>query len=311
MNTRNISTKLSLVIAGAICLLSVSLVYAQSNRTWVSPSGDDSNNCTAAKPCRTFAGALTKTNADGEIVVQSSGGFGPVTIDKSITIDGAGNYAGIQAGSESNAITIQATGSDVVVLRGLTLSGLGSGSYGVRASTSYAVLHVENCVISNFVNGGISPGPTAAIFIQDTVISECGRGISLDWGGKAVIDHCRLENNGTGLYLLLGTQVTVSNTVASGNANSGFETDWGTLNIESCVASNNGTGIYVHLAPSPNGPAIAVVSHSTVTNNQIGLRQDCVSVCGSVPSVLYSRGNNTVQGNGTDVSGTITPLNGT
>jgi hypothetical protein len=278
--------------------------FAQSNRTWVSPSGDDANNCSHTNPCKTFSGALAKTNAGGEIVARDSGGFGQVTINKSVTINGGGNFAGIQAGSENNAITIQAASSDVVVLRGLTLSGLGSGSYGVRASTSYAVLHVENCAISNFVNGGISPGPTAAVFIQDTVISECGRGISLDWGGKAVIDHCRLENNGTGLYLLLGTQVTVSNTVASGNKNSGFEVDWGELNIESCVVSHNGTGIYSTVVPSPNGPSIVAVSNSVVTNNQnYGFRQ-------SGTSVFYSRGNNTLRGNGTDVSGAITPLGG-
>ncbi len=99
--------------------------------------------------------------------------------------------------------------------------------------------------------------------------------------------------------------MTVSETVASGNTNYGFEVDWGDLNIESCVVSNNGTGIYSTVVPSPNGPSTVTVSKSIVTNNlNYGFRQ-------SGTSVFYSRGNNTVRGNGTDTSGTITPLAGT
>jgi nitrous oxidase accessory protein NosD len=305
MNTRNIFGKFSIVSAASICLLGGALAQGQANRTWVSPSGDDSNNCAAAKPCRTFAGALTKTNSAGEIVVQESGAFGRVTIDKSITIDGGGKYAGIQtSGSAERAITIQAGSSDVVVLRGLTLKGIGLGAHGIYAAASIGALHVENCAISNF-GGGIEPHGTPAVFIQETTIRECGQGVSMIWsGGKALIEHSRLENNGTGLYLLQGPQVTVRDTVASGNTYSGFQVDWGYLNIENCAVANNATGIYSTTVPSPNGPSTVVVSNSVVTNNQYGFRQ-------SGTSTFFSRVNNTLSGNGTDVSGTITPLAGT
>jgi hypothetical protein len=286
-------------------LLGLSEVHAQLDRTWVSPSGNDTNNCSINKPCRTFAGAIQKTNAGGEIVVQESGGFGPVTINKSITIDGGGKYAGIQTPSGGDAITVQAGSSDVVVLRGLTINGLGTGAIGVDTTSSLSSLQVDSCVIKDFTTKGIYATSTT-VLIYDTLITECGlRGIDIESSSKAVVEHSRLENNGTGLYLLLGSQVTVRETVAAGNANYGFQVDWGDLNIQGCVASNNGTGIYATVVPSPNGPSTVTVSNSTVTNNQnYGFQQ-------SSTAVFYSRGNNTVRGNGTDTSGTITQLAGT
>jgi hypothetical protein len=293
----------------AIVLLASSR-SAAANRTWVALSGDDNNACTNANPCKTFTGALAKTSAGGEIVVKESGNFGAVTINKSVTIDAGGKYAGIQAGSGNNAVTIQAGNTDVIVLRGLTIKGLGVGSNGISAAAFSGVLHVENCAISNFTVAGIFVG-AGTLFVHDTVVSECGDwGISMINGGRAVIEHTRLENDNTGIFLLLGAQVTVHSSVASGNARSGFETGWGTLNLENCVASNNGTGVVANMTPSPNGPTIVVISNSVVTNNQTGLLQTCVNLCSDAPSVIYSRGNNTVTGNNTDVSGTITPLGG-
>lgn len=311
MKTRNIFYKLSCAMTFVAIVLLASSRGAAANRTWGALSGDDNNACSNANPCKTFTGALAKTNAGGEIVVQESGNFGAVTINKSITIDAGGKYAGIQAGSGNNAVTIQAGNTDVVIfLRGLTIKGLGVGWSGISAPAFTGVLHVENCAISNFTVAGIFGG-AGTLFVHDTVISECGDwGISMINGGRAMIEHTRLENNNTGIFLLLGAQVTVHSSVASGNAGSGFETGWGTLNLENCVASNNGTGVKANMAPSPNGPTIVVISNSVVTNNQTGLLQSCVNVCSDSPSVIYSRRNNTVAGNNTDISGTITPLGG-
>jgi hypothetical protein len=310
MNTRNIGNRLSIAMTLVAFVLLASARSAAANRTWVALSGDDNNACSNANPCKTFAGALAKTSAGGEIDVKESGNFGAVTINKSVTIDAGGNYAGIQVSSGAIGVTIQAGNTDVIVLRGLTIKGLDVGQVGIVASFA-GVLHVENCALSAFIADGIFGGGPLTLFIQDTVISECAsRAIDLENGGRAVIEHTRLENNGTGILLLQGVQVTVRNSVASGNKNSGFETDWGTLNLENCVASNNGTGVVALMAPSPNGPTIVVISNSVVTNNQTGLRQACVNVCSDAPSVIYSRGNNTVAGNNTDISGTITPLGG-
>jgi len=319
MTTPNIFTRLSLIAAAAICLLSISPARAQSNRTWVAPSGDDNNPGTNAKPCKTFAGALAKTNAGGEIVVKESGGFGRVTINKSITIDGGGKYAGIQVSGNGNSavagVKIQAGNNDVIVLRGLTIKGLDFGTDGVD-DESAGVLHVENCAISGVSGLGIFFVEPGTLFVQDTVISECALGaIHIINGGSILIERSRLKNNGQGISSGEGAQVTVRSTVASGNAKSGFETNWGTLNLENCVASNNGSGVVADQVPLGDGihpgPAIVVISNSVVTNNLVGLLQTCCAGGFSDQIVvMYSRGNNTVTGNGTDISGTITPLGG-
>jgi hypothetical protein len=304
MNQLKLNFSFRMITVIAVCVLGCSIASAQADRTWVSPSGDDANNCSVTKPCRTFAGAIVKTNSGGQIVVKNSGGFGPVTIDRSITIDGAGKYAGIEAPANGDGISSGAGSSfsDIVVLRGLTIIGRATSNYGISES-SITALHVENCVIRGFRFAGIFAGHTAT-FIEDTVVSESGKGIEL--GVESVtIERCRLTNNSIGLDLLETALVTARDTIASGNTSAGFEVDSGTLNLESCVAANNGTGVFSTTVPSLNRPSTVVVSNSIVTNNKnFGFRQDGASV-------FLSRGNNTVSGNGTDTSGTITPLAGT
>src|SRR5262245_48964588 len=74
----------------AFAFVGTSAAYAQATRTWVSGVGDDVNPCSRTAPCKTFAGAISKTAAGGEISVLDPGGFGGVTITKSITINGEG-----------------------------------------------------------------------------------------------------------------------------------------------------------------------------------------------------------------------------
>src|SRR5437870_2432939 len=108
-----------------LSLLSIgitSLAHAQATRTWVSGVGDDVNPCSRTAPCKTFAGAISKTAAGGEIDALDPGGFGAVTITKAITIDGAGTNASILA-STTNGIVINAGAADVVILRNLSING--------------------------------------------------------------------------------------------------------------------------------------------------------------------------------------------
>jgi nitrous oxidase accessory protein NosD len=302
MNQPKLNFGFRMITVIAIGVFGCSIASAQADRTWVSPSGDDANNCSVTKPCRTFAGALAKTNSGGQIVVKNSGGFGSVTIDRSITIDGAGKYAAIQAPANENGITIQVNGSDIVVLRGLTIIGRATSKSGVEAGIPFAALHVESCVIRGFPLAGIHLFAKAS-FIEDTVVSESGKGIDLE-SGSATIERCRLTNNSTGLFLFTAGSAAVRDTIASGNTSAGFEVDEGILNLETCAAANNGTGVF-SINASSTSDCVVVVSNSIVTNNQnFGFRQ------GS-PSLFFSRGNNTVFGNGVNTSGTITPLGGT
>src|SRR5688500_15525820 len=149
------------------CLFIATSLSAQATRTWVSGVGDDVNPCSRTAPCKTFAGAISKTAVNGEIAVLDPGGYGGVTITKSITIDGTGTYASIAAGS-GNAIIVNVAVNvndplRKVRIRGLSLNGTGSCGVGCGTSTGLngirfingSALHVEDTVIDGFVNNGI------------------------------------------------------------------------------------------------------------------------------------------------------------
>src|SRR5690242_13770082 len=120
----------SIIMALAICLWS-SIVWAQASRTWVSGVGDDANPCSRTAPCKTFAGAISKTAAGGEISVLDPGGYGAVTITKAITLNGSGTLASILA-SGTNGVIVNAGAGDVVILRNLSINGGGTGLNGIR-----------------------------------------------------------------------------------------------------------------------------------------------------------------------------------
>src|SRR5881628_2518114 len=105
-----------------LILAAVAPAHAQATRTWVSGVGDDLNPCSRTAPCKTFAGAISKTAAGGEISALDPGGFGAVSINKSITISGDGTLAGILATLGSNGVTVNAGANDVVILRSLSIN---------------------------------------------------------------------------------------------------------------------------------------------------------------------------------------------
>src|SRR5215471_15621037 len=95
------------VLGAVIVAMTAPAAYAQANRTWVSGVGDDVNPCSRTAPCKTFAGAISKTAAGGFINVLDPGGFGAVTITKSLTIDGSGgSLAGMLTASDITGLVI-------------------------------------------------------------------------------------------------------------------------------------------------------------------------------------------------------------
>src|SRR6266478_5865645 len=118
---KSIRLAINVLAVCVACLICSSLAQAQATRTWVSGVGDDVNPCSRTAPCKTFAGAISKTAAGGEISVLDPGGFGAVTITKSITINGDGTLAGLLA-SLTNGIIVNAGVNDKVVIRGLSIN---------------------------------------------------------------------------------------------------------------------------------------------------------------------------------------------
>lgn len=304
-----------LMFIGLLSLFSVSPAGAQASRTWVSGVGDDANPCSRTAPCKTFAGAISKTAAGGEISVLDPGGFGAVTITKSISIIAEGAEGGLLV-SGTNGIVINAGASDVVHLRGLIIEGVGTGLNGIRFLAG-AALHVENCLITDFRAGsagnghGISfqPGGSSELYVSDTVIGNNGTGSN--GGGilvkptstgsaRVVLNRVRMENNVFGLQAngtgsTGGIKATVFDSVAAGNSFSGFTGTMSAggavvdLTIDRSVSANNGTtGVAA-------GGSLTTVrfSNMTVTGNGTGLL--------AVNSgVLASYSNNQVDGNTTD-----------
>ena len=174
---RRLSTLFALTF---MLLLTASVAYGQSQRTFVSTTGSDANTaslCSAANPCRSFGAALSVTNTNGEIIALTSGGYGAVTVNKGVQITApTGVYAAITA-SSGDAITVNAPAGAVVVLRGLTLNSQGA-SIGINA-TAVGALHIEGCIVNGFLDTGIAVLLTAnssQIFIKDTIVRNNGYG---------------------------------------------------------------------------------------------------------------------------------------
>src|SRR4051812_1422269 len=191
-------------LAFVACMsLGSSLAFAQATRTWVSGVGDDVNPCSRTAPCKTFAGAISKTAAGGEIDALDDGGFGTLTITKSLTIDGGGHIASV-LGSGTNGIVVNdslsvAPGTAVVTLRNIAINGAGttSGIVGVRMFSGAALI-LENVHVFGFQVG-----------IQTEV-------------GKTTVSHSTFTNN--------------SNiAVRSMNASS--------LNVEASMINTNNIGV--------------------------------------------------------------------
>jgi hypothetical protein len=179
-------------LAVACFTLAMTMVCQAQSRTWVSGVGDDMNPCSRTAPCKTWAGAFSKTAINGEIDALDPGGYGTLTISKSITIEGtfgAGFGSTLASGLTGFIVNINTTANDplrTVRLRNLSINGTGvSGTVGTRTgitgvrvlSTTAAntVVFVENTVISDFSNRGISFEATSGgkLFVTDTV-RNCG-----------------------------------------------------------------------------------------------------------------------------------------
>jgi hypothetical protein len=168
---------LSATILGTILvpLLQASPAQAQATRTWVSGVGDDINPCSRTAPCKTFAGAISKTATGGEINCLDPGGFGAVTITKSITIDCRGTFASILA-SGTNGVVVNVTEGSVVKLRNLWINGTGTGLNGIQSINGAGRIHVDNVLISGFrmKDIDIASTSTAEVYSSNTRVFEIG-----------------------------------------------------------------------------------------------------------------------------------------
>jgi Right handed beta helix region len=263
--------RISFLLGLGLLLIVASSAHAQPPRTWVSESGNDDNDCSRPLPCKTFAGAISKTAARGEISVLDPGDFGSVTITKSITINGGSALAGIQVGG-ANAVIVNVTAPvtvdpGVVILRGLSINGGGvvdpvtgspvPGLNGIRYLAGTRLV-IENCSIYGFSQSGIEVSLTGAknLVVKNSALTDDVAGINL--------------TNTTGA----GTLAQVTNSLIAGN-----------------------TGFGVHAA----GKSTISVANSLLTNNGVAVQVEFDAVTGTQGTVRLS--NNEIFDNGTGIVG--------
>lgn len=235
-----------------VVLLQVSLsASAQATRTWVSGVGDDANPCSRTAPCKTFAGAISKTAASGEINVIDPGGYGGVTITKAITISGDGSMAGVAA-SLTNGIVINAGVSDIVTLRNLVLDGFGTGLSGIRVVQAKAVI-IDRVNILGFDTAGIQTvSPTLAnVLVNNSTIAN-NSGIAIHAAsGSITVENSMLVSNGIAVQVNPGATVRLSNNGVYNNQTGFFCNGGGTLaTAGDNRKSNNVGGVVTPCAPN-------------------------------------------------------------
>ena len=203
-------------------VLAVYPVFSQATRTWVSGVGDDVNPCSRTAPCKTLAGAISKTAIGGEISVLDPGGFGSVTITKSITIDGGGIKGSILS-SGTNGIIINAP-DGLVTIRNFSINGTGTtlGTNGIRV-IAVKKLNVESCVLANFSANGMdvnpassSTGAAAEVVIDNVTIHNAVTGINVS-GGQVSISNSLVTGCTTGITAKAGTSAYLSRNVITRN----------------------------------------------------------------------------------------------
>lgn len=291
-----------------LVLLALALpAQAQFNRVYASArSGNDLNSCNSiTSPCQTFQGAANQVAAGGSIIVLDTGGYGPVTITKALTIDAPGGVIAFIHPPSGSGVTVNAGSTDVVILRGLSVN-TNSGTFAGIDFVAGGTVRIENCVIHGFASGIRQQGP-GLLFVRDTTVRSCSTGINIGTGlsgpAKVFVERCRLKGGSYGMITGGNSRTNVRDCNVSGNSQAGLALDsnvngsFGELNIEDCLLAHNGVGI-TSLAYG-GGLGQVRVSNSTVTNNTTGLWANGGS--------LLSRANNTVEGNTTNTTGTITP----
>jgi hypothetical protein len=282
-------------------VLASSPAAAQATRTWVSGVGDDANPCSRTAPCKTWAGAISKTIAGGEIDALDPAGFGALTITKAITLDGGGGQVASVLVSGANGITVAAGTSDVVILRNLRINGLNSGINGI-AFNSGAQLNVENCEIFGFTQNGINANttttPQSELYVTNTTITNSGNGIALATtpGLYGVIDHTNIFNvgtngiagsNGSVDFTITNSTISSASTAVKAGAATAFNIDTSTIFLNNTAFNASASGAQIRISNN--------LIYSNAANFTIATGAN-----------ILSSGNNRISKDGTSPSGVVT-----
>lgn len=275
------------------------MAYGQATRTWVSGVGDDVNPCSRTAPCKTFAGAISKTAKDGEISVLDPGGFGTITITKSITINGTHGqgYGSILAALAPQGVLVNITDvNDVrkaVRLNALHINGASTGTSGVRVIAANQVF-INDTIIDGFTTRGVDlnlTATTAQVYITDTQIRKTNVGVrATTTSGFAlmIMNNVKIEN-GASHGVEIGTNgfATIKDSSITLNSGSGV------------FISGNGEANVINTLLAHNSLAGVNASGATAKARLIGnqILQNGSSILITAGATVNSDGQNRVFGN--------------
>jgi hypothetical protein len=278
----------SLSVAGLMLLFAIDPVQAQVpqlSRSYVSRTGSDGADCTQATPCASFATAIDKTNASGEVNAVDTGNYTSFTVSKSLVVKANGAVAAVTPFTVG--VTVSAGANDVVILSGLEINGLSNGgTIGIRIISAKEV-HIIDCHILGGSQAGIRDERTAAgsvLIVRDTNIHDSG-GVGIALAGsniRATLDNVHANANNYGIAMTSGNSMNVNRSAFTGNRTAGVEGDLGArLLIENSVINNN-------LAAGASSSSSVVLNNSSVLYNGGA----------GINGPFYSYGNNRIGGNG-------------
>ena len=289
----------SLIAVFSLCLFESGVAHAQAARTWVSGVGDDADPCTRTAPCKTFAGAISKTAAGGEISALDPAGFGAVTITKAVTINGSGTLTGILLSSGSG-IRVQAGANDLVVLRNLSIVSTSTGLNGVTYASGGALL-IEKCSISGKHTGSgvdVSLTSRGALTIADTEIAGGANGVRLNSTARldAELRSVKITGSGNGVNVLAGS-ISIHDSLIADNTGAGILAQAGKVVIEGTRIDGNTTAVQVL-------GGLARLANSSFYNNPNGL----VCTGGPITSAYDNRKGGNSLGNLTVCAEPLPPI---
>jgi hypothetical protein len=271
-----------------LALIVPSLAHAQASRTWVSGVGDDVNPCSRTAPCKTFAGAISKTANPGEISVLDPGGFGAVSIvNRTITITGEATLGSVLVVG-GNGINVSVGPNDVVILRHLEINGDGASSSAVNFTAGGSLIIEDSNFYGftgNTVNVNLSGGGN--LKMKNTTIQGGGQGVGVKTAAGVVnvaLDNVDIRGTNNAIHAVSGF-TNITNSLLTQNTGIGVLADLtSTITIERSSISNNGVALQVQ-------PGATI----RMTNNGI-YDNGTTLVCNG--GQMLSRGDNRVDGGG-------------
>ena len=328
MGAADASTLRRVALAISVTASLAAPAQAQLFRAYLESTGSDANPCTLQQPCRLLPAALTAVADGGEIWMLDSANYNTslVNINKSVTILAVPGALGSVVTNGSNAL--QVSGVDIeVALRNLVIVHLGTSAHGIHF-TAGASLNVADCEIRNMEAIAINAAaPNSVVSISNTVIRGSSNGISVNGAVTATLDRVQVSGANYGVFANNGARVYVRDSVLAGNSFGVVANSVPTpvrVAVSRTVLNGNATGVYA-VAGGAGGSAEVLVSESTLTNQSgtaiwaaevdpsasatITADSNWITengtgfLLGAGPPVIYTRGNNTLLFNLTNVSG--------